>query len=58
MMGGGRNGSKYTSRNVVGQEEEDEDIDEDDMIRFGAGCSYHTLVHQKNCLQATAKRLL
>ena len=27
MMGGGRNGSKYTSRNVVGQEEEEEDID-------------------------------
>ena len=30
-MGGGRNGSKYTSRNVVGQEEED--IDEDDIIK-------------------------
>ena len=32
MMGGGRNGSKYTSRNVVGQEEEEED-DTDGIIK-------------------------
>ena len=33
MMGGGRNGSKYTSRNVVGQEEEEEEDDTDGIIK-------------------------